>query len=317
MAVCDWTLSVFGIIGLAVLGLWMLTVLFRILYPYVLTRAKKLNNLAGGDWAVVTGGTDGIGKAYAKELASQGFNILLISRSHDKLSDVEREIHDTIGNVATRTIAFDFTNANLEDYEDKIFPLLRNIEVGILVNNVGMATDYPDNHHLTYGGIKRIRDMNIINTMPASILSAEILEQMVPRNKGIIINIGSSAGSQKFYQWGVYSASKRYISHLSSIMAKEYSKFGVTIQCITPMIVTTRMSRVTQTSFFAPDPTTFVKSALKTVGHIRETTGYFTHQLQAEAINMMPSFLLDFIVSMENKAMKNRFLSSITTATSA
>jgi len=63
----------------------------------------------GSSWAVITGSTDGIGKAIALELASRGFNIALVSRNADKLNNTAKEIKDKYKGVQTRQIAFDFT----------------------------------------------------------------------------------------------------------------------------------------------------------------------------------------------------------------
>jgi 17beta-estradiol 17-dehydrogenase / very-long-chain 3-oxoacyl-CoA reductase len=61
-----------------------------------------------GDWAVVTGCTDGIGKAYAEKLAKKGLNIVLLSRSLDKLNELSTFITDKY-KVKTKVIAVDFT----------------------------------------------------------------------------------------------------------------------------------------------------------------------------------------------------------------
>lgn len=60
------------------------------LYRILLRAPKKLTQY--GSWAVVTGATDGIGKAYAKEFARKGLNVFLISRSADKLKETKNEI---------------------------------------------------------------------------------------------------------------------------------------------------------------------------------------------------------------------------------
>ena len=66
----------------------------------------------GGKWALVTGSTDGIGKAYAFALARKGLNIILVSRSTYKLQNVADEIEEKCSNVKTKIIQVDFA---LED----------------------------------------------------------------------------------------------------------------------------------------------------------------------------------------------------------
>lgn len=63
-----------------------------------------------GQWALITGSTDGIGKAYAIELAKQGFNIILISRTKDKLEQVSQEIQSQYSKIQVKTVAIDFTS---------------------------------------------------------------------------------------------------------------------------------------------------------------------------------------------------------------
>ncbi|MEJ1278472.1 hydroxysteroid (17-beta) dehydrogenase 12 [Cricetulus griseus] len=113
--------------------------LFRAFQVWCLGNESWVGPLLG-EWAVVTGGTDGIGKSYAEELAKRGMKIVLISRSQDKLDQVSSEIKEKF-KVETRTIAVDFT---LDDIYDKIKTGLAGLEIGVLVNNVGMSYEYPE-----------------------------------------------------------------------------------------------------------------------------------------------------------------------------
>ena len=90
-----------------------------------------------GEWVVVTGATDGIGKQYARQLAKQGFKVVLISRTKEKLEAVAKEIEDDF-NVEVRIICFDFTKTTGCNEIEKVIDYL---DVGILINNVGMVKD--------------------------------------------------------------------------------------------------------------------------------------------------------------------------------
>ncbi|KAL3076529.1 hypothetical protein niasHT_030924 [Heterodera trifolii] len=85
-------LSIFGLLFLLCLLFKFLRAIWRCVYPYFIARPKDLRRLVGAQWAVVTGASDGIGKEYAKQLANKGFNLMLISRSADKLKAVKEEI---------------------------------------------------------------------------------------------------------------------------------------------------------------------------------------------------------------------------------
>lgn len=123
-----------------------MNIIYAIVFPYLFAVPHNLQVLAGAKWAgkiflyvlqennflVVTGSTDGIGKGYAFELAKKGFNLVLISRTAEKLSVVANEIKEKYASVEVKTIAFDFTNANLKDYESVIFNDLNQLEIGVL-----------------------------------------------------------------------------------------------------------------------------------------------------------------------------------------
>lgn len=79
---------------------------------------------------VVTGSTDGIGKEYAKELAKRNINIVLISRSIDKLLATKNEINSLNPNIEVKIIQADFSKG--KDEIEKIDGMLKDIPVGIL-----------------------------------------------------------------------------------------------------------------------------------------------------------------------------------------
>ncbi|KAL6444120.1 hypothetical protein ACFW04_001809 [Cataglyphis niger] len=83
-----------------------------------------------GEWAVVTGSTDGIGKAYAKELAKRNINLILISRNLEKLESTKEEILLINPNIEVKVITADFTEG--ENAFIKIRSQLQDIPIGIL-----------------------------------------------------------------------------------------------------------------------------------------------------------------------------------------
>ncbi len=92
-----------------------------------------------GGWAVVTGSTDGIGKEYAHAIAKRGMNVVLISRNETKLRAVADEISRSSG-VTVKWIVADFTGGR--ETIAQIELELKKYEVGLLVNNVGVVTEW-------------------------------------------------------------------------------------------------------------------------------------------------------------------------------
>nr|KAF6410054.1 hydroxysteroid dehydrogenase like 1 [Rousettus aegyptiacus] len=95
--------------------------------PRLVSRADLIKQY--GRWAVVSGATDGIGRAYAEELASRGLNIILISRNQEKLQMVAKDIADTY-KVETDIIVADFSNGR--EIYDPIREALKDKDIGIL-----------------------------------------------------------------------------------------------------------------------------------------------------------------------------------------
>ncbi|XP_064835437.1 very-long-chain 3-oxoacyl-CoA reductase-B-like [Oncorhynchus masou masou] len=115
---------------------WICWCGFRV---YVLSKVWQTDLKAYGQWAVVTGATEGIGKAYANELARRGLDIVLVSRSKDKLYMklyVNMFVPESQHGRQTQIIQTDFTKGH--DIYPAIAEALRDLDIGILVNNVGM-----------------------------------------------------------------------------------------------------------------------------------------------------------------------------------
>ncbi|KAL3076530.1 hypothetical protein niasHT_030925 [Heterodera trifolii] len=303
-------LSIFGLLFLLCLLFKFLRAIWRCVYPYFIARPKDLRRLVGAQWAVVTGASDGIGKEYAKQLAKKGFNLMLISRSADKLKAVKEEIQPKqFLQPEVKWISFDLTNGNIEDYEKWLFPELSKIDIGMLVNNVGSFPPLMRFHELT-GGHRRIAKDLILNTMPHTILTAFVLKQMTVRNKGIIVNISSVAAVFPLFHTALYSSVKKYLIWFSSILRKDYADTGIIIQSILPGIVLTKMSQevthLEKPGFFSPTPKKFVNSALRTVGHADETTGCFAHQIQTEMAKMLPNWMLEIASKLRIKSIEKK-----------
>ncbi|XP_060015352.1 very-long-chain 3-oxoacyl-CoA reductase isoform X3 [Lagenorhynchus albirostris] len=182
-----------------------------------------------GEWAVVTGSTDGIGKSYAEELAKRGMKIVLISRSQDKLNQVSSEIREKF-KVETKTIAVDFAS---EDIYDKIKTSLAGLEIGVLVNNVGISYEYPE-YFLDVpdldGTIKKLINVNVLSVCKMTWL---VLPGMVERSKGAILNISSASGMYPVPLLTLYSATKAFVDFFSRCLHEEYKSKGIFVQPLT------------------------------------------------------------------------------------
>jgi 17beta-estradiol 17-dehydrogenase / very-long-chain 3-oxoacyl-CoA reductase len=107
-------------------------------------RAGKNLRARYGSYAIVTGATDGIGKAIAMRLAERcGMNLILVSRTESKLKEVANEITQAYPKVQVDTVAIDFSAIDDQSVE-KLRQLVKQYEVGVLINNVGLSYAYPE-----------------------------------------------------------------------------------------------------------------------------------------------------------------------------
>ncbi|XP_018581765.1 hydroxysteroid (20-beta) dehydrogenase 2 isoform X2 [Scleropages formosus] len=249
---------------------------------YVLSSFWKTDLRQFGQWAVVTGATSGIGRAYADELARRGLDLILISRSIEKLHTAAKEIESQYGRQ-THVIQVDFTKG------PSIYPIiaekLQGLEIGILVNNVGMNyagmlvyfLDVPDPE-------KSITDVINCNMLSVAQMTRLVLPHMLERHKGLIINISSEAGSQPQPMLALYSATKVFVTYLSRSLTAEYRMQGITVQCVTPCVVSTNMTHNVEVGPLVKSASAFAYEALNTVGYSNYTSGCLLHALQHIAL---------------------------------
>nr|XP_039266354.1 hydroxysteroid dehydrogenase-like protein 1 [Styela clava] len=173
-------------------------VAYTFLVTYVTDSPINFKKL--GKWAVITGATDGFGRAIADQLAHRGINIFLISKNQEKLKSVAREIEE-LYNVETK-----FFNFILFDTINNVSP--------ILVNNVGMPAGDVKEFHLSHGPNQTlsIAKNNQIYCKASSRakMTEIILSGMVSRKRGLVVNISSMSASHPHPIVSTYAASKRF-----------------------------------------------------------------------------------------------------------
>ncbi|KAL5552707.1 hypothetical protein UlMin_040108 [Ulmus minor] len=245
-----------------------------------------------GSWAVVTGPTDGIGKGFAFELARKGLNLILVGRNPEKLKDVSDSILAKFGKTQIKTVVVDFTG-DLDDGVRRIRETIEGLEVGILINNVGISYPYARFfHEVDEELLKNLIKVNVEGTTK---VTQAVLPGMLQRKRGAIVNIGSGAAivipSDPLY--AVYAATKAYIDQFSRCLYVEYKKSGINVQCQVPLYVATKMASIKRSSFFVPSTDGYARAAMRWIGYEPRCTPYWPHSILWTLAFALPEFAVD------------------------
>ena len=176
--------------------------------------------------AVVTGASSGIGADIARELAQRGYGVTLVARRADKLQELATEIGHT---VRVEVIACDVADPDaraglLADVEG------RGLTVDILVNNAGIGTMGPVRDASVSDEIAQVR----VNVEAVIDLTTRAVQLMVPRRRGAILNVGSTAGFQPFPGQAGYAATKAFVRSYTDGVRAELAGSGVTVATLNP-----------------------------------------------------------------------------------
>jgi len=275
-------------------------IILKKFYVFFLRPGKNLKKY--GSWAIVTGCTDGIGKAIVDEFAKKGLNIVLISRNPQKLEEQAKEIQTTY-KVSTKTVVVDFGRSESSLF-DPVRDAIKDLDIGILVNNVGASYDHADFYlSLTKEKIEQLIRLNIYSTTEMTYL---VLPGMVQRKRGAIINVSSASGLVNEPMYAVYSAAKAFVNSFSLALHYEYKGQGVHIQAQLPAFVTTKLSKLRSTSFFICSPKTYAKAFVRMIGYEPVVLTYWTHYLQLKPASLLPSWILAPQLLSRGKAIRAR-----------
>jgi uncharacterized protein len=176
--------------------------------------------------AIVTGASSGIGADIARELAERGHGLTLVARREDRLRDLADEL---AGRVRVEVIACDVgdsaARAGLFDEVDR-----RGLTADILVNNAGIGTIGSVTKTSVDDEIAQVR----VNVEAVIDLTTRAVQRMVPRGRGAILNVGSTAGYHPFPGQVGYAATKAFVKNYSEGLRGELAGTGVTVALLVP-----------------------------------------------------------------------------------
>jgi uncharacterized protein len=195
---------------------------------------KGVREPRGRRVALVTGASSGIGEAFSRALARDGFDLVLVARRQRRLAVLARELTNTHG-VASEPFAADLsTAAGLRRVGERI---AREPRLELLVNNAGLGA------FGRFAGSEWSREESEIrvNVLAAVRLVHAALPRMIRRRRGAVINVSSAAAFTPAPSFAVYGATKAFLNSFTEALHVELRGTGVRVQALCPGLTHTEI----------------------------------------------------------------------------
>jgi short-subunit dehydrogenase len=255
-----------------------------------------------GKTALITGASSGIGRELATLFAKDGYNLVLVARSEDKLSELADRFKQVYGTSIVTVIEKDLSapEAAQQIYDEVVS---KNITVNVLVNNAGFG-EY--GVFATETDLQKELSVIQVNVTSLVHLTKLFLRDMVTRNEGKILMLGSIVSIMPNPLMAVYGATKSFIYSFSEALRNEIKNTDVGITVLMPPATDTdffnkagAMNTVAQEAARSTSPADVAKEGYEALlkGQDKAIAG-FTTKLQAAASRVLP----DSVVSRATRA---------------
>lgn len=198
--------------------------------------------------ALITGASAGIGREFARQLASRAKSLILIARRERRLTELRDELKRQYPRL---TISLHKTDlADLVQLTELLAWFDREgIDVDLLINNAGIG----DSGAFATSDPIRNDQMTLLNIVALTTLTRHLLPRMIARRLGGILNISSSAGFLPIPGFAVYAATKAYVTSFSEALRAELRGTGVSVCALCPGPVHTEFQEVAKRPGAQPD----------------------------------------------------------------
>ena len=189
-------------------------------------------------WALITGGSSGMGLEYARQLAKRGYDLVLVSNRQEELEQASEELSKVYPvRVVTR---FQDLSAETAADELMVFCQEQSIDVEVLVNNAGMFFF----EELTTENEAKALAMMRLHTFTPTRMCILFGEAMKRRGHGYILNMSSMAAKLPCPGITVYSATKAYLKSFSKSLFFEMRPYGVGVTTVCPAAIATPLYKL-------------------------------------------------------------------------
>lgn len=185
-------------------------------------------------FALITGGSSGMGLEYARLLVKEGCGVLLVSNVQEQLDAAREEL---VNAAPGAVVYIKYQDLSQKDATDALLAFCDEnaLTVDILINNAGMFFW----KELHYDDKKRIDTMLKLHMRTVALMTLGFGERMKQRGYGYILNVSSMAGLFAFPGIQTYAATKAFNLTFSKALYTEFKPYGVTVSCVCPAAIAT------------------------------------------------------------------------------
>lgn len=257
---------------------------------------------------LITGASSGIGEAFARRLAAEGRDLVLVARSEDKLRSLCSELTEKHGIRADHTVL----DLSVQGADAQLFKTTESLgaRIDLLINNAGFGS-MGDFAKLD---LDRELEMIRLNISILVALTHRYLAGMRERRSGAIINVSSAAGFQPLPFMATYAATKAFVTSFSEAIAEENRPFGIQVLALCPGSTSTNFfeaSNIERAMKIKGQQTAdeVVNSALAVLnGRRAKVVSGWTNYLVASATNFIPNSLITRVVG---RGLRSRYQKDI------
>ena len=174
-----------------------------------------------GPWALVIGGSEGVGAAYARKLGADGFNLVLVARKQGPLDEIAEEVRKT--GVEVRTASIDLSQT---DAVDKARKVTDDIEIGLLIYNAGANNTRGNFLELDPAVYRSVININVVNQAEFTRHYGALMKE---RGRGGIILSGSSSNFLGSATLAPYTGAKSFSRIFSEALWAECKPMGIDV----------------------------------------------------------------------------------------
>jgi hypothetical protein len=195
------------------------------------TRLATVDKARFGPWAVVTGSSSGIGREFARQLAANGIDVVLVARREELLREIGRELSTRYG-VEHRVVGLDLTEP---DFLDRLARATADLDVGLVVSNAGAAMPGEFLSH----DLEALRVILRLHGMATLEVVHHFGGRLARRGRGGMILVGASGAQYGIPNHAHAGATKAYILALGKGLHPEFARRGVNLCVLLPGLTDT------------------------------------------------------------------------------